>query len=343
MNRRGFGHPKGKQAGGEMLMNYDTAIIGGGIAGLQTAIQLARSLRRVLVIDDHRGRSVAAKQYRNILGFPEGVSGESLRQAGVKQALQFGAGFIRDQAVSLRQDEQGVFHIGLQTERTRPVTARTVVLATGISDPFPAIPGLEQCLGTTVFICPDCDGYEIVNRRAAVIGKGTHAVAMASALIHFSTDLLVIDHEAKGMEEQDRIRLKEMGVSLVVASVERMEAAIGDLHALLLSTGERLEVSRAFLAFPGARANTQLLQPFSVACNESGHVLVDPRTKETSHRNMWAVGDMVAHSQQVTIAMGDGTQAAIWIHKRLREMDHSGQLTCQYLERRKRRVFSGTT
>jgi thioredoxin reductase (NADPH) len=321
MNRRGFGYPNGKGAGGEVLMNYDTVIIGGGIAGLQAAIQLARSLRRVLVVDDHQGRSVVAKQYRNILGFLEGISGEALRQSGVNQAMQVGAEFIRDQAVSLRQNAQGMFHIELRKERTRPVTARTVVLATGISDRFPAIPGLEQCLGTTVFICPDCDGYEIVNRRAAIIGTGKHAVAMASALIHFSTDLVVIDHEGKGMEDQDQ--LQEMGISVIDASVERMQVENGDLQALLLSTGEVLEVSRAFLAFPGARANTQLLQPFSVACNESGHVLVDPRTKETSHRNMWAVGDMVAHSQLVTIAMGDGTQAAIWIHKRLREMDQS--------------------
>jgi thioredoxin reductase (NADPH) len=304
-------------------MNYDTVIIGGGIAGLQAAIQLARSLRRVLVVDDHQGRSVLARQYRSILGFPEGISGESLREAGLKQAMQFGAGFIRDQAVSLRQNAPGLFHIELRTERTRTITSRTVVMATGISDRFPAIPGLEQCLGTSVFICPDCDGYEIVNRQAAIIGSGKHAAAMASALIHFSTELVVIDHEGRGLEDSDRDRLREMGVSVIGASVERMQVEDGELRALSLSTGEVLEVSRAFLAFPGARANTQLLQPFAVACNESGHVLVDPRTKETSHRNLWAVGDLVAHSQMVTIAMGDGTQAAIWIHKRLRDMDQA--------------------
>ncbi|XOS93972.1 hypothetical protein ACLMAB_11635 [Brevibacillus laterosporus] len=66
--------------------------------------------------------------------------------------------------------------------------------------------------------------------------------------------------------------------------------------------------------------NSDLLQAFRIQLLPQGHVQVDPRTKETNHRNIWAAGDVNAHSQQVTISMGDGSQAAIWIHKRLLEL-----------------------
>ncbi len=298
-------------------MTYDTVVIGGGIAGLQASIQLARSLRRVVVIDNHRGRSVLARQYRNILGFPEGVSGETLRHMGVKQAERLGVQFVRKEAVSLEQDAGGIFHVKVKDEEQ--ISGKTIVIATGMTDVLPPIPGLVECLGESVFICPDCDGYEIIDRETAVIGRGQNAIALARILTRFSHRLILINHTGTPVDARDRELVRNMNVPLLEAQVERMEQEGGHLQALQLSTGERLEISRAFLAFPGARANTGLLQPFSVTCNEQGYIIVDPRTKETSYRNIWAVGDIVAHSQMVSIAMGDGSQAAIWIHKRLME------------------------
>jgi thioredoxin reductase (NADPH) len=298
-------------------MIYDTVVIGGGIAGLQASIQLARSLRDVVVIDNHRGRSVAAKRYGNLLGFPDGISGEALRHTGVEQAERLGVEFIREEAISLGQDPSGTFRVGLNSGQS--VEGRTILMATGVSDAFPALPGLSECLGVSVFICPDCDGYEIIDRETAVIGEGPNAVALAKVLTRFSRKLMIVNHTGKPVKNEELTRLQSHNIPVMDARVERMEQSGGQLQALQLSDGDRLEVSRAFLAFPGTRPNTRLLQPFSVASNELGYVEVDPRTKETSCRNIWAVGDICAHSQMVSIAMGDGSQAAVWIHKRLME------------------------
>jgi len=299
-------------------MRYDVVVIGGGIAGLQASIQLARSLRSVLVIDHHCGRSVVAKQYRNLLGFPDGISGEELRHAGRRQAEQFGVQFIRDEAAALEQDASRFFRVQLK-HAARTVSGKIIIMATGIRDPFPGIPGLTECLGESVYLCPDCDGYEILGRETAVIGEGPHAVGLARVLARFTRKLFVINHTGAPISVEQRQHLARWNLPVLEAQVVRMEQTNGHLEALTLSNGERLAVARAFLSFPGAKPNTELLKPFPVKQNEHGLLLVDPRTRETSFRNIWAVGDIVAHSQLASIAMGDGSQAAIWINKRLLE------------------------
>jgi len=298
-------------------MVFDTIIIGGGIAGLQTAIQLSRCLRNVAVVDANHGRSTVAKAYRNILGFPDGVSGKALRDAGRTHALRLGVRFFSDEVSELSEHE-GRFFARLRVSGYR-LEGRTVVLAAGISDPFPDIPGLVDCLGKSIFICPDCDGYETVGQAAAVIGAAPQAAKMAVQLRYYTDRLTVINHAGSPLGAQEGETIRSLSIDVINERVERLAHQNGMLTGIVLSGGAMLSVSRAFLAFPGARVNTDLLRPFAVRFNEKGHVLVDPRTKETDHRNIWAVGDVIPHSQQVAIAMGDGAQAAIWIHKRLQE------------------------
>lgn len=308
-------------ATGGVLVMYDTVIIGGGIGGLQTAIQLARSLRRVAVLDIPGGRSSVAKTYRNILGYPKDVSGDKLRRLGREQATQYGAHMIEDEAVSLQARGDDEFIV--QTKNgANPLVARTIVMATGIRDPFPTIPGIEECLGSSIFLCPDCDGYESVGEPIAVIGAGPQAVVMADELSHYTKQIAVLNHVGALTSSDDLERLKKQGFAFYDQKVQRLLHNGGQLTGLELASGEILCVTRAFLAVPGAVVQTGLLQGFKVHVNEKGHVRTDPRTKETDHRNIWAVGDITLHSQQVAIAMGDGAQAAIWIQKRLRESDY---------------------
>ncbi|CAM3235313.1 FAD-dependent oxidoreductase [Brevibacillus invocatus] len=179
-------------------MKYDTIIIGGGIAGLQTAIQLSRCLRKVIVVDLPGGRSSVAKGYRNILGHPDRISGETLRQVGMKQAKQYGAVFKEEEVIKVVPCEAKGFQVWMKEEEA-PLHAHTLVMATGIRDPFPDFPGVRECLGTSVFLCPDCDGYESVNTYTAIIGEGQHALKMTRDLSYFTPRMLVINHTGSNL------------------------------------------------------------------------------------------------------------------------------------------------
>lgn len=301
-------------------MKYDTIIIGGGIAGLQTAIQLSRCLRKVIVVDLPGGRSSVAKGYRNILGHPDRISGETFRQVGMKQAKQYGAVFKEAEVIKVVPCEDKGFQVWMKEEEA-PLHAHTLVMATGIRDPFPDIPGVRECLGTSVFLCPDCDGYESVNTYTAIIGEGQHALKMTRDLSYFTPHMLVINHTGSNLTPAQLAEYVTPNIAYLDDSVEQMIHQNGELQEILLASHRRMQVNRAFLAFPGAQVQSQLLHGTRVRFTEKGHVLVNPRTKETDHPHIWAVGDLVNHSQQVSIAMGDGAQAAIWIHKRLKEMN----------------------
>ncbi|MGG0384079.1 NAD(P)/FAD-dependent oxidoreductase [Priestia filamentosa] len=295
------------------MMVYDCIIVGGGIAGLQAAIQLGRYRYKILVLDTSEGRSTLCKGYHNLLGWPQGVSGETLRKLGRKQALSYGVAFEEEKAVSVVKKQ--IFEV--HTEQNT-FGGKTLLLATGLRDHFPLISSLKACLGKSIYVCPDCDGYEIIGKKTAVLGAGKVGASLSLELAYFDQPITYINHgEELDLEMQKT--LHEHNISILSGSVASIEEENGIIKSALLKSGEKIEMERAFLAFGGNKIHNELALMLGVEHEKKGHVIVDPRTKETNIENVWAIGDLVAHSQQVAIALGDGVQAAIWIHKRLKK------------------------
>ena len=136
------------------MIQVDCMIIGGGIAGLQAAIQLGRYQHDITVIDSKNGRSTIAKDYQNILGWPEGVSGNQLRNLGRQHAEKFGVEFMDDFVISLEKKQDKFL---ICTDTNIQYEAKTIFLGTGITDNIPAIKNLYSTLGTSTYICPDCE------------------------------------------------------------------------------------------------------------------------------------------------------------------------------------------
>ncbi|MGE6376253.1 NAD(P)/FAD-dependent oxidoreductase [Peribacillus muralis] len=297
------------------MKQADCIIIGGGIAGIQAAIQLGRYKHDIIVIDSAHGRSSIAKAYHNILGWPDGVSGSQLRNLGRQQAEKSGVKFLDDTVTSLEKIEDKFI---VSTKKDSQYQAETIFLATGITDNIPPIKNLYSTLGTSTYICPDCDGHEITDKQTVVLGGGTTGVKMSLSLLYWSKDILYVNHLKTTIDEKEREKLKESQIPLIEEEVE--EVLVDDerqLTGIRLESGRIIEASKAFTAFKGNKLNNELAFQLGVQVNENNHVVTHPRTKETNINGVWAGGDLIAHSEQVTISMGDGTQAAIWIHKRL--------------------------
>jgi len=304
---------------------YDCVIVGGGIAGLQAAIQLGRFRRTVLVIEAGDGRSALCRNYKNLLGWPGGISGTELRKRGREQAEQTGVVFFREGRVmeakyddSQQQgNDKEQSTIRLTTELGETIAAKRLLLSTGIVDRMPALPGLIPCLGQSIYVCPDCDGIEVSGRRTVVLGSGDVGAQMALTLAYWSPQLIYVNHEQSPVSPQLLEKLEAAGIHNDARAAAAIVADGGELQAVVMADGEKLAVEKGFIAFGGNEVRSELARQLGARLHENKHVLVDARTKRTSAEHVWAAGDVAAHSEQVAIAMGDGSQAAIWIHRSL--------------------------
>ena len=294
---------------------YECIIVGAGIAGLQAAIQLGRYMHNVLVIDSQNGRSNLCRGYHNILGWPDGVSGKTLRELGKGQAERSGVHFLNGYVTSVSKADS-IFHV--KTENGERYKAMRILLATGLTDRLPHLPNLYPCLGISIYVCPDCDGYEVQGKKTLVLGSGSSGANMALTLTYWTKDLTYINHEKEYLPEDLKMKLREEGIGCVDEAIESVLVnGSSAFKGVQLSDGRRIYGDRAFAAFGGNTVHSELAGMLGAERLENKHVVVNPRTKETSVQHVWAAGDVGVHSEQVTIAMGDGCQAAIWIHKSL--------------------------
>ncbi|WP_438446631.1 NAD(P)/FAD-dependent oxidoreductase [Gorillibacterium sp. sgz5001074] len=296
-------------------MEWDALIVGGGIAGLQAAIQLGRGQHQVLVMDAGSGRSTLCRGYHNVLGWPDGVSGEELRRLGREHAGRYGVRFVTEEAVRAVKLDGG-FRITCRSGSS--YEGAVLLVATGVKDRYPDLPGLEACMGKSIYVCPDCDSYEIRGKRTLVLGSGKTGASMAEVLRRSAGSLVYVNHGKEPVPEEALESLQKGGIPVHAQAIrEVLTEGDGQLRGVILEDGAKVEAEKAFIAFGGNEVRTELLQQLGVERLENKHALADPRTKETSVPGVWLAGDIGVHSEQVVIAMGDGQQAAIWMHKAL--------------------------
>lgn len=300
-------------------MIYDAIIVGGGLAGLQAAIQLGRySAHQVLVIDAGNGRSSICRNYHNILGWPDGVSGEELRDKGRQQALRAGVEFQKNRII--KAEKQGdIFK--LQGTDKQQYECRTLLLATGVFDRFPELPGLLPSLGMTVYVCPDCDGFEIQNRQTVLMGSGDAGAAMAFILRERTGDLTYINHERAPVSEENRKRLMDEDIQYMESPVAYIDEESGIIKAVVLENGEIVPAERGFIAFGGNPVHSELAAQLGVTLHKNRHVEANKRSLMTNVEHVWVAGDVAVHAEQATVAMGDGAIAGIWMNKVLKKMN----------------------
>ncbi|MDP9278638.1 MAG: NAD(P)/FAD-dependent oxidoreductase, partial [Gemmatimonadota bacterium] len=168
--------------------HYDVAVVGGGPAGLCSALWLARYLHKVVVVDSGDPRNWETRGINGYLGH-QGIRSPELRAIGREECSKYGVDFVAgivDRAI----DEPGeLFAVQLRGGTT--IEARRILLAIGIKDFWPDIPGLERCYGETIHVCPDCDGYETRDKKTVVVGTGRKAVGMALALTTWTQQIVI--------------------------------------------------------------------------------------------------------------------------------------------------------
>jgi thioredoxin reductase (NADPH) len=304
-------------------MQTDVIIIGGGVAGLQAAIQLGRYMHRVTVVDSGYGRSILCRRYQNLLGWPDGVSGITLRTIGRLQAEKLGVIFIEDEVTEV--EKKGDDFLAFLRFNQQQIQGSLVLLATGVMDRFMALPGLDECFGISVFVCPDCDGYEVRDQVTIVMGSGDIGAQMALTLTYWTSRLIFINDELKPVSEKLKLELEEQGITQVFEKISKVLTDHRKQFAgVELISGGCIFADRAFIAYGGNEVRSSLASQLGAERIENGHIVTDPRTKMTSVTNLWAAGDIGIHSEMLSVAMAEGCLSAVWMHKALVKMGQKG-------------------
>lgn len=292
---------------------YDVAVVGGGPAGLTAALWLARYLHSVVLIDSGDPRNWQTRGINGYLGHP-GIRPSELRGHGRDECRRHGVELI-DELVD-RVDTDTFEEFDLFTTSGAHITARRLLLAIGIKDIWPTIPGLDQCFGASIHVCPDCDGFEARDKKILVIGRGRRVVGMALNLTTWTDRIVVCTHgHPPELDEELMAKLDALEIPVLDAHIERVHAADGFVTAVEFGSGLQLDCDRIFFSIAQYPADDLGVQ---LGCerDERGQIVVD-HAFHTSVTNVFAAGDITPGPQLAIRAAADGAVAAMSIHKSL--------------------------
>jgi thioredoxin reductase (NADPH) len=294
--------------------DLDCLIVGGGPAGLTAAIYLARFHLKALVVDAGSSRASLIPCTRNHAGFPDGISGVELLARMREQACKYGAA-VEDGRVTRLDRAEGGF---CAEWGSGPVTARTVLLATGVLNRRPPMDEElhdEALARGLIRYCPICDAYEVTDRKVGVIGSGRRGVAEAVFLRGYTADVALIAPEgAHDLAAEDQERLKAMGIRAVDGPCHAV-AALKD--AIVVETPHGHYTFDTVYPALGSDVHSELAGQIGVAMNgETGCVIVDSHQR-TNVPGAYAAGDVVLGLDQISHAVGEGGVAATTIRNDL--------------------------
>jgi thioredoxin reductase (NADPH) len=297
-----------------MSDNPEILIVGAGPAGLTAATYLARFRRRVLVADGGAPRARWIPVSHNMPGFPEGITGDAILRRMTEQAMEYGAVIEPGRVESLTRAEEGF----VARLNGREVRARAVLLATGVIDHHPDLPGVERAIERAlVRICPICDGYEAIDKAVAVIGDDDKGVREA-AFIRTYSDRVTLIHVGPAGTPVDLAALQRLGIRLIRASIDDVRLE-GD-RVTALGWGGTVEAFDLVYSALGTSANAALAQALGARLDDDGRLVVDPH-QATSVKGLYAAGDVVRGLNQIAVASAEAAVAATAIHNALREAD----------------------
>ena len=298
---------------GSKSERHDVAVVGGGPAGLTAALWLARYLHSVALIDSGDPRNWQTRGINGYLGHP-GIRPAELRGQGREECRRHGVELI-DEAVD-RVDTTTPEEFHIFTVGGRHLRARRLLLAIGIKDIWPTIPGLDQCFGASIHVCPDCDGYDARDRKILVIGRGRRAVGMALNLTTWTDRIVVCTHgHPPEMDAELLAKLDALEIPVLDTHIERVHARDGFVSAVEFGSGLQLDCERIFFSIAQYPAD-DLGEQLGCERDERGQIVVD-HAFHTSVMNVFAAGDITPGPQLAIRAAADGAIAAMAIHKSL--------------------------
>ncbi|MEU2744808.1 NAD(P)/FAD-dependent oxidoreductase [Streptomyces collinus] len=291
-----------------MTEKYAVVVIGGGAAGLSAALVLGRARHRTLVIDAGEPRNAPAAHMQGYLS-RDGMPPAEFLAAGREEIARYGVELVRDRVVRVDKGED----FTVVSAGGRSVRARRLVVATGLKDELPAVPGLAERFGRDVLHCPFCHGWEVRDQPFGVLATSPASVHQALMVSQWSKDVRFFLHTVaeEELSDEDLRRLAAAGVDVVPGEVAELVTEDDRLTGIRLADGTTHPRSVLFTA-PRAVPRTGLLERLGAELHETpfGAYPVVDATGLTTVPGVWAAGNAIGFSEQVVHAASGGYRAA---------------------------------
>lgn len=290
----------------------DVIVVGAGPAGMSAALVLARACRQVLVFDHGHPRNAAAEHLNGYLT-RDGIAPAEFRAIGQAELGKYENVRIVDLEVTAAACEGDRFHV--TTADGQRFSSKKLLLATGVADHVPDIPGFRELYGKSVFHCPYCDGYEVRDQPLAVYGCDERGYGLALELLGWSKDVALVSDGPCGIDAKDLARLAKHRISVREEKVVRLEGRDGRLERIVFESGEPLE-RRALFFTTGQTQRSHLADSLGCEFNDKGTVRTGPYESTHLH-GLYVAGDASRAVQWVIVAAAEGAEAAYAINQDL--------------------------
>lgn len=283
---------------------FDVVVIGGGAAGLSAALMLTRSRRSVAVVDAGQPRNAPAAGVHGLLG-REGMPPAELLARGRAEVAGYGGRLIDGQVATVERAGTG-FAVRL-TDAT-VLQARRVLVATGLTDLLPDLPGLAQRWGRDVLHCPYCHGWEVRAQHIAVLATGPNSVHQALLFRQLTDRVSYLVDECE-LSDEHRLDLAARGIEIIDGAVASL-LVTDRLEGVLLTDGRRIDC-QALAVATRMQARVDFLQPLGLTAEPAPNGLVLPADPvgRTSVEGVWVAGNAADLMANVGAAAAAGAMA----------------------------------
>lgn len=293
-------------------VQYDAVIIGGSYAGLACALTLARAQRTVLVIDSGAPCNRYASFSHNFLT-QDGIPPAQIAAVAKEQILKYpNVKILSGLAVQAKKAED---RFVVDVEEGKSFYGKKLVIATGVTDIMPAIPGFSECWGLSILHCPYCHGYEVRNLPTGILANGDGAFEMAKLLSNWTDDLTVFTNGVSTLTLDQAKKLEEKNIHVIEKEVASLKHRQGQIEDVVFKDNSSFGL-RVLYNRPSFKQHSNIPELLGCSMTDNGIITVDTEHR-TNVSGVYACGDSMAKIRSVTFAVSSGNTVGLMLNKEL--------------------------
>ncbi|MGI9581145.1 NAD(P)/FAD-dependent oxidoreductase [Chryseobacterium sp. RRHN12] len=292
--------------------NFDVIIIGGSYSGLSAGMSLGRSLRNVLIIDNGKPCNRQTPHSHNFVTH-DGKTPSEISQLAKNDVEKYNTvSFCKGTAVKIQKTNEG---FKIETLSGEKFNSKKLIIASGVKDVMPDIPGFAECWGISVIHCPYCHGYEVKNEVTGILSNGDMAYEFSKLIFNLTKSLTLFTNGKASLTDEQIKKLAQNKINLIEDEIEKIEHDNGSIQKIIFKNGKEISLKALYAKIPFEQ-NINVSADLGCELTEQGFIKVDMMQK-TNVPGVFACGDNVTMMRSVANAVAQGNFAGAAVNKEL--------------------------